>query len=174
MAKSNPENAGWQRDVSISYNRIGDVLEAGGNLTDALKTYQDSLAIRDRLAKADSNNADRHRDLAISQGRVAIVLAEQGDAPRALDMLRRGELSSRGSRSNHPIAAGCPIAKLEQASVHEHVSVKPVSRTAISGLGLLHQGSDLRLMTFRQASLATRRWLILLARFRPFRLELRT
>ena len=37
---------------------------------EALKTYQESLAIRDRLTKADFNNADRQHDLAISQGRV--------------------------------------------------------------------------------------------------------
>jgi hypothetical protein len=28
LAKSNPENASWQRDVSISYKKIGDVIAA--------------------------------------------------------------------------------------------------------------------------------------------------
>jgi hypothetical protein len=37
------------------------VLTTQGNLTEALKNYQVSLAIRDRLAKADFNNANRHR-----------------------------------------------------------------------------------------------------------------
>jgi tetratricopeptide (TPR) repeat protein len=71
LLKSAPENAGWQRDLSVSYDKIGDVLEAGGNLFEALKTYQERHAIRDRLAKADPNNADRQRDLAMSQDRVA-------------------------------------------------------------------------------------------------------
>ena len=71
LLKSAPENAGWQRDLSVSYDKIGDVLEAGGNLFEALKTYQESLAIRDRLAKADPNNADRQHDLVMSQDRVA-------------------------------------------------------------------------------------------------------
>jgi hypothetical protein len=43
------------------------VLTTQGNLTEALKNYQGSLAIRDRLAQADFNNANRQRDLAISQ-----------------------------------------------------------------------------------------------------------
>jgi hypothetical protein len=32
LAKSDPGNAGWQRDLSVSYNKIGDVLVAQGNL----------------------------------------------------------------------------------------------------------------------------------------------
>jgi predicted negative regulator of RcsB-dependent stress response len=46
-------NAGWQRDLSVSFNRIGDVLVTQGNLPEALKSYRDSLAIADRLAKPD-------------------------------------------------------------------------------------------------------------------------
>ena len=43
--KADPGNAGWQRDLSVSYNRIGDVLVAQGNLPEALKSYRDGLAI---------------------------------------------------------------------------------------------------------------------------------
>ena len=108
---------------------------AEGNLAEALKTYQDSLAIRDRLAKADSNNADRQRDLAISQGRVGIVLAKQGDAPRALNMFRQGRAIIAGLGKQSPdngqlykdlAAFDGSIAKLEQASVPEARSVKSV------------------------------------------------
>ena len=35
----------------MSYNRVGDVLVAQGNLPEALKSFRDSLAIADRLAK---------------------------------------------------------------------------------------------------------------------------
>jgi hypothetical protein len=37
----------------VSYDRIGDVQVAQGDLAGALKSFQDSLAIRDRLTKAD-------------------------------------------------------------------------------------------------------------------------
>ena len=30
LAKSDPGNAGWQRDLSVSYDRVGDVLVAQG------------------------------------------------------------------------------------------------------------------------------------------------
>ena len=49
LAKADPGNAGWQRDLSVSYNNVGDVLVAQGNLTKALQAYRDSLAIAERL-----------------------------------------------------------------------------------------------------------------------------
>jgi hypothetical protein len=32
LAKSNPSNVGWQRDLSVSYEKIGDVQVAQGDL----------------------------------------------------------------------------------------------------------------------------------------------
>jgi hypothetical protein len=58
-----PKNTGWQRDLSVSYERIGDVQVAQGNLAAALQSYRDNLAIRDRLAKAYPNTAGWLRDL---------------------------------------------------------------------------------------------------------------
>ena len=37
LAKADPNNAGWQRDLSVSYDKVGDVLVAQGNLPEALK-----------------------------------------------------------------------------------------------------------------------------------------
>ena len=51
--KQDPGNAGWQRDLSVSYDNVGDVQSAQGDLAGALKSYRDSLAIRDKLAKQD-------------------------------------------------------------------------------------------------------------------------
>ena len=33
LAAADPGNAGWQRDLSVSYDRVGDVLVAQGNIT---------------------------------------------------------------------------------------------------------------------------------------------
>ncbi len=73
LAKSDPGNASCQRDLSVSYTKIGDVLVAQGNLPEALKTYQDSLAIVDRLAKSDPGNALWQRDLSVSNERLGDV-----------------------------------------------------------------------------------------------------
>ena len=65
-----PDNADWQRDLSVSYNKVGDVLVEQGNLTEALKSHRDSLTIAERLAKADPNNAGWQRDLSVSYNKV--------------------------------------------------------------------------------------------------------
>jgi len=84
LAQADPGNAGWQRDLSVSYNKIGAVLVAQGNLLEALKSYRDSLAIADRLAQADLGNAGWQYDLGISNERIGDVLMAQGDLAGAL------------------------------------------------------------------------------------------
>jgi hypothetical protein len=71
LARADPGNAGWQRDLSVSHIKIGDVLRAQGNLTAALESYQADLAIAERLARADPGNAGWQRDLAFSHWRLA-------------------------------------------------------------------------------------------------------
>ena len=52
-----PANAEWQRDLSISHNKIGDMQVAQGNLPAAPTSYQAAPDISDRLAKMDPGNA---------------------------------------------------------------------------------------------------------------------
>jgi hypothetical protein len=61
LAKADPGNANWQRDLSASHERIGDMLVANGNLPAALDNYQTSHAIADRLAKASSVASERRQ-----------------------------------------------------------------------------------------------------------------
>jgi hypothetical protein len=70
LAKADPGNADWQRNLSVADDRVGDVQVALGHLPEALKSYQGSLAIRDRLAKADPGNAGWQRDLSVSDSKV--------------------------------------------------------------------------------------------------------
>jgi hypothetical protein len=51
------------------------VLSAQGDLAGALKSYRDSLAIREKLAKQDPGNADWQVDLAYSDWRTGTALA---------------------------------------------------------------------------------------------------
>jgi tetratricopeptide (TPR) repeat protein len=84
LAKADPGNAGLQEDLSVSYDRVGNVLVAQGNLSEALKSYRDSLAIRDPLAKSDPSNAGWQHDLSVSYDKVGDVLRAQGNLPEAL------------------------------------------------------------------------------------------
>jgi hypothetical protein len=90
LAKSDPGNALWQHDLSVSYEKIGDVLADQGNLAEALKSYRDGLSIRDRLAKADPGNLNWQRDLSVSFNKIGDVLAAQGNLPEALKSFRDG------------------------------------------------------------------------------------
>jgi hypothetical protein len=62
-AAADPANTGWQRDLSVSHNKLGDVAVAAGDLTAARAAYQAALDIRARLAAADPANTEWQRDL---------------------------------------------------------------------------------------------------------------
>jgi tetratricopeptide (TPR) repeat protein len=52
------------------FGRLGDVQVAQGDFAGALKSFRDSLAIRERLATSDPGNALWQRDLAVSNERI--------------------------------------------------------------------------------------------------------
>jgi tetratricopeptide (TPR) repeat protein len=83
LAQADPGNAGWQRDLSVSHEKIGDVLVAQGNLAPALESYRASLAIRERLAQADPGNAGWQRDLIVSNVKLAEVAGKAGEVAEA-------------------------------------------------------------------------------------------
>jgi hypothetical protein len=90
LAKSDPGNASWQRNLSVSYNKIGDVQMKQGNLPAVLGFYQASLAIREQLAKSDSGNAIWQRDLSVSYVRLADFYRESQQVSRAEESLIAG------------------------------------------------------------------------------------
>ena len=101
LAASDPGNAGWQRDLLVSYNKVGDVLVAQGNLPAALKTYQQGLAIADRLAQSEPGNAQWQYDLGISNERVGNVQLAQGNLSAALKSYEaQHEIISRLAQSD--------------------------------------------------------------------------
>ncbi len=79
-----------ERPRAVALGILGDVLVAQGNLPEALKSYHDSLAIADRLARADPGNAGWQRDLSVFYIKVGDVLVAQGNLPEALKSYRDG------------------------------------------------------------------------------------
>ena len=76
----------------MSYDKVGDVQVAQGNLTDALASYQACLAISERLAKSDPGNAGWQRDLAVSYAKLADVYRRSNEPDKALAALRQGQV----------------------------------------------------------------------------------
>ena len=83
LAAADPANAGWQRDLSVSHNKLGDVAVAAGDLAAARAAYQATLDIRVRLAAADPANTERQRDLSVSHNKLGDVAIAAGDLAAA-------------------------------------------------------------------------------------------
>ena len=67
----------------------GKVKPLACNLVEALKWFQDSLAISDRLTNSNPNTPKWRLDVAGSFSRIALVLAQQGDIAGAVTDLRQ-------------------------------------------------------------------------------------
>ena len=95
----------------MSRDRVGDVLVAQGKLPEALKSFRDGLAIRERLASADPDNAGWQRDLSLSHEKIGDVLAVQGKLPEALKSFREqlaiAERLANADPGNADLQGGC-------------------------------------------------------------------
>ena len=70
---------GDERGLSVSFNGIGDVQKAQGDLAGALKSYEADRVITERLAKSNRGKALLQRDLSVSYEKIGDVQKEQGD-----------------------------------------------------------------------------------------------
>ena len=73
--KQEPGRADYLRDLSVSYNKMGDLHGALGQEETARQFYEKDLEIAERLVKQEPGRADYKVDLARS-------LARMGDAER--------------------------------------------------------------------------------------------
>ena len=73
LATRDPDNTEWQRDLSISHNKIGDIRVSQGDLPGALQAYQKNLEIAQRLATRDPDNTQWQRDLSVSHDKIGNI-----------------------------------------------------------------------------------------------------
>jgi predicted negative regulator of RcsB-dependent stress response len=102
LAKRDPANMQWQRDLSVSKDRIGNVLVRQGDGPGALAAYQAGLAIGEGLAQRDPANMLLQRDLSVSMMRIGYVLVAQGDASGALEAYQAGLAITEGLEQRDP------------------------------------------------------------------------
>jgi len=76
--------------IAAAEIKIGDILKAQGDLVQALKSYQDGLAVADRVAKADPNNAEWQQNITLTYLKVGEVFMAQGNFAEALKSYRDG------------------------------------------------------------------------------------
>jgi hypothetical protein len=76
-AAADPTNTEWQRDLSISPERLGDLARAAGDLTAPRTAHQAGLDIRARLAAADpSVDVERRKAATGKQGQLTLNNSE--------------------------------------------------------------------------------------------------
>jgi len=102
LAAADPSSASLQRDLSVSFNKVGEVLVAQGDLVGARARFQESLELIKRLAAADPSSARLQRDVWASMWRL-VKFSDSGISWAAIaaameDMHRRGVLPSADVR----------------------------------------------------------------------------
>ena len=81
--EANPNSAQAARDLSVSYERLGDFYRARGQSGDAeraLTQFEESLKIRKQIYDANPNSAQAATDLAISNERLGDFQRDLGNA----------------------------------------------------------------------------------------------
>ena len=82
-ASSEPDRADYQRDLSVSYERMGDLYRALGQGEKAREAYQSSLSIAERLASSEPDRADYQRDLSVSYNKMGDLYGALGQGEKA-------------------------------------------------------------------------------------------
>ena len=88
LAASDPKNSDWQRDLSVSFNKVAGILEAQGEREKALTEYQKSLAISEKLAASDPKNSDWQTDLVVSAWNISGLAEDIASRQMASTLLR--------------------------------------------------------------------------------------
>ena len=95
LAGRDPANTEWQRDLSVSQNKIGDVLKAQGDGPGALAAYRRGLEIAEALAGRDPANAQWQVDLAVSCSKLGTLEHVQDEDGRRHYLVRGRDILTR-------------------------------------------------------------------------------
>jgi tetratricopeptide (TPR) repeat protein len=120
LAAKDPSNTDWQRDLSVSFEKLGDVAVSAGKLDDARGFYDQDLAVAKALAAKDPSNAEWQMDLCKSFARRSLVARTRTEKIQMLTEARRiyDRLAQAGAFREDPQFAqiGPALAKLISGS----------------------------------------------------------
>jgi hypothetical protein len=122
LAASDPANAEWQRDLSVSQEKLGNLEVAKGDLAAASRSFTESKDIRERLTAIDPANAEWQRGLSVSLNKLGEIAVAQGDIAAALRSFSECKAIRERLAANDPAdaerqldlaAAQCNLAALQ-------------------------------------------------------------
>ena len=102
LVVSSPDSDDFHRELSVSNERIGDVLVLQGGVDAGLAAYRDSLAIRKLLALKNPGNTECQRDLSVGDNKIGDVLLAKGQLDEALAAYREGLAIRKALALNEP------------------------------------------------------------------------
>jgi tetratricopeptide (TPR) repeat protein len=73
----------WQRDLSVSYNKLGELAVTCGKLDKAERLFADGLKVAQALAESDPGNAGWQRDLFVSYSKLGDLAVARGKLDEA-------------------------------------------------------------------------------------------
>ncbi len=96
LADADPKNVQAQRNLSVSYERLGNVTQRLDQTTQARDYYRKAVEICLRLAEADPKNAQAQRDLGVSYTCLGDLRGGRERPPRPLTSTRTSWRSASG------------------------------------------------------------------------------
>ena len=85
LAGDHPGSDHWrQRELFVSYTKLGKVCLNQGKLADALNAFREGLAIAERLTHADPNNIQWQRDLSVAYAGIGDAFTDRRIPKNAL------------------------------------------------------------------------------------------
>jgi hypothetical protein len=79
LARADPGNAGWQRDLSVSYAKLGVVFQKSRDKANALSALTKGQAIIARMTQVSPDNFQWKRDLAWFDKQIAELTRKRAD-----------------------------------------------------------------------------------------------
>ncbi|MBM3727986.1 MAG: tetratricopeptide repeat protein, partial [Acidobacteria bacterium] len=83
LVDQEPDRADYLRDLSVSFNKLGDLMRALGQGAEARRYYEQDLAISQRLVDQEPDRADYLRDLSVSFERLGDLMSALGQGAEA-------------------------------------------------------------------------------------------
>jgi len=88
-AQAEPGRADYQCDLSVSYERLGDLMSALGQGEQAREFFEKSLGAIERVAQAEPERADFQRQLSVSYNKLGDLMRALGQGEQAREFFEK-------------------------------------------------------------------------------------
>lgn len=99
---NDPGNTIGQHDLSVGFNKVGDILQTQGKLEEAKNMFEKSQHIRETLLDKEPTNAQLQRELSVSFERIGNILQAQGQLEKAKTLFEKSQRIRAALVDNEP------------------------------------------------------------------------